>query len=139
MSILSNDLNRIVGLRYGLFFICPVVIFDNYVLGRCGIIRKIKSHLFIVCNLPSVVKKSMFPFKISKTSLQMCHSGCPPEHGFVSQLYASWPLALNALHTSCDSSQATNIFISINYFTVLSLYFSSAQALADYVPCQLFP
>ena len=46
------------------------------------------------------------------TSSWICHSGCLPLHGKMSQLYASWPRALNALQTSCDSSHAHNIFIS---------------------------
>ena len=55
---------------------------------------------------------SHFIFRSSRTSTCICHSGCPPEQGSISQLYASCPFPRNALHTSCDSSHATNNLIS---------------------------
>lgn len=50
------------------------------------------------------------PCKHLSASPLMCHSGCPPEQSCISQLYASCPRSRNAMHTLCDSSQATRTF-----------------------------
>ncbi len=50
-------------------------------------------------------------FSNSSASTCKCHSGCPPEHGSISQLYASCPRFRNSIVTVCDSSHATKIFI----------------------------
>ena len=67
------------------------------------------SHL---CVCVSAVVNVQFPLSNGRTSPLMCHSGCPPLHSCISQENALWPFARNALHTSCDSSQATNTFMS---------------------------
>ena len=60
------------------------------------------------CILPSDVANAQFPLSNGKQSPWICHSGWPPEQSCKSHEYASWPNARNALHTSCDSSQAIN-------------------------------
>lgn len=72
----------------------------------------------IRCCCPSIVVNVQSPLISGNTSPRMCHSGCPPDGSCISALYASCPRALNALHTVCDSSQATNTlnpFLSPNH------------------------
>src|SRR5574344_1143712 len=66
----------------------------------------------IVCTALSQVLNVQLPFSRGRTSCMMCHSGCPPEHGIMSQEYDSCPNRRNSIVTACDSSQATSIFIS---------------------------
>jgi len=66
----------------------------------------------ISCSFPSIVLNLHCPFISGITSCMMCHSGCPPLHGSMSQLYASCPSLRISIVTACDSSQATKIFTS---------------------------
>ena len=66
----------------------------------------------ISCSFPSIVLNLHRPFISGITSCMMCHSGCPPLHGSMSQLYASCPSLRISIVTACDSSQATKIFTS---------------------------
>lgn len=54
------------------------------VQGGCATIM---SHLVsMLCSVPSMVLKLQFPFSKGRTFCMMCHSGCPPEQGIMSQL-----------------------------------------------------
>lgn len=73
----------------------------------------IMSHLVsMLCSVPSIVLKLQFPFSKGRTFCMMCHSGCPPEQGIMSQLYASCPNLRSSIVTAWLSSQATKIFTS---------------------------
>lgn len=92
----------------------------KYVHGGCAIN---KSHSpLILCSAPSIVVNVQSPLISGNTSPKMCHSGCPPDGSCMSALYASCPLALNALHTVCDSSQATNTLILPNRSFLFRLF-----------------
>ena len=72
----------------------------------------------------------------------MCHSGYPPEHGCISHENASWPNALNALHTSCDSSQAINTLPTFSTFQFLQSFFTKFsvqhQAPRKFIHCFMY-
>ena len=84
-----------------------VATFDRYVHGGCAMS---KSHLPTSCVTPSIVV-TLPPSMAINASPNMCHSVCPPDGSCTSQLYASCPLARNAMHTACDSSQAISTLI----------------------------
>ena len=97
---------------------CRVATFDRKVQGGCAMI---KSHLLsILCFKPSIVSNSHRPLISGNTSPLICHSGCPPEHSRMSQLYSSCQRSRNAMQTRCDSSQAIKTFIlpPLLYFQV---------------------
>lgn len=84
----------------------------RYVHGGCAIRR---SHLWTSCATQSIV--SITPAQMAfMASPNICHSGCPPDGVWMSQLYASCPRARKAMHTVCDSSQATRTRIFITSF-----------------------
>ena len=58
---------------------------------------------------------SHFSFSNGMTSCCKCHSGCPPEHSWISQEYASFPRRRSSMVTACDSSHATRIFMHASF------------------------
>lgn len=69
-------------------------------------------------DLLAILQSHHTPPSTDRASIRICHSGCSPLHFCTSLLYASCPRFLNSVHTLCDSSQATNTFISISPYAL---------------------
>lgn len=57
----------------------------------------------------AIIKSQCCEYAVSNASCCICHCGWPPLGSCISQLNASKPFSLNALHIVCDSLQAMSI------------------------------